>query len=290
MKVCLSCKSPFEAEDWRCTSCGRAPERIDGYLAFAPELAKSNDGYPEDMFENLWAPEKENFWRRARKRLFIWAHQRFFPGASTFLEIGSGNGVNLMAFRTAFPDLVIWGSDAYTFGLEAIREKVEGVSLFQSDARFLPFRDQFDVIGAFDVLEHIDDDEEVLDAMCRATKPGGGILISVPQHPFLWSQRDECLFHKRRYTRRDLLSKVSGAGFELEHVTSFITLPFPMMILSAWRNRKPREGYDPHKEVKLNRAANTVMNLILDGERQAIKAGLSLPFGGTLLAVAKKRS
>jgi SAM-dependent methyltransferase len=146
------------------------------------------------------------------------------------------------------------------------------------------------VIGAFDVLEHIDDDEKVLDAIYKATKPGGGILISVPQHPFLWSQRDECLCHKRRYTRRELLRKIAGAGFELEHVTSFITLPFPMMVLSAWRNRGPREGYDPHREVKLNRVANTAMNVILDGERQVIKAGLSLPFGGTLLAVAKKPS
>jgi SAM-dependent methyltransferase len=263
---------------------------MDGCIAFAPELARDNDGYPEEVFETLWDPEKESFWRRARKRLFTWTHQRYFPEASNFLEIGSGNGVILMAFRQAFPELVLWGSDIYTHGLEAIKEKVSDVNLFQSDARYLPFRDEFDVIGAFDVLEHIDEDEAVMSAMYRATKPGGGVLISVPQHPFLWSQRDEVLCHKRRYTRRELLGKLRKAGFELELVTSFITLPFPMMVLSAWRNRKPREDFDPFREVKVSRAANAAMNLVLDCERQAIKVGLSFPLGGTLLAVAKRPS
>ena len=69
--------------------------------------------------------------------------------------------------------------------------RVPDVQLYQLDGRRLPFEEEFDVVGAFDVLEHVDDDGLVLAQMHQATKPGGGIIVSVPQHPWLWSAVDE---------------------------------------------------------------------------------------------------
>ena len=63
------------------------------------------------------------------------------------------------------------------------------------DARRIPFEDEFDVIGAFDVLEHIKEDEQVLVQMHRAVKSGGGIMLTVPQHMFLWSEQDVQAHH-----------------------------------------------------------------------------------------------
>ena len=63
--------------------------------------------------------------------------------------------------------------------------------LIQMDARSIPYTDEFDVVGAFDVLEHVEQDAEALSAMYRACRTGGGILITVPQHKFLWSAVDE---------------------------------------------------------------------------------------------------
>lgn len=288
MKLCLSCNETFESSDWRCPHCGRSPARIAGHLAFAPELALDNDGYDAERFAEIPGIEDEHFLRRARNRLFTWALERYFPDASSLLEIGSGIGTVLKAFRDAYPALELAGSDLYVAGLDVIHEHVSGVAAFQADARRLPFREEFDIVAAFDTLEHVDDDESVLRQMHLAAKPGGGILVSVPQHPFLWSQRDECVAHKRRYTRRELLGKVRSAGFEVEWITSFITLPFPMMALAAVRNRKPREGYDPFAEFKAGRAVNATLNLLLSCERQALKAGISLPFGGTLFLVGRR--
>jgi SAM-dependent methyltransferase len=288
VKLCLACEETFQSDDWTCPRCGRAPEKVAGHLAFAPQLAESNDGYDPELFADIPGIDDEHFLRKARNRLFTWAMGRYFPDAYSLLEIGSGIGAVLKAFRGAYPDLQLAGSDLYVTGLDELEQNVPRVLVFQADARRLPFRQEFDVVAAFDTLEHIDDDVGVLRQMYSASKPGGGILVSVPQHPFLWSQRDVCLHHKRRYTRRELLEKVRATGFAVARLTSFVTLPFPMMALAAVRNRKPREGYDPFAEFKLGRATNAALDVLLSCESKAVKAGVSLPFGGTLLLVGRR--
>ena len=85
------------------------------------------------------------------------------------------------------------------------------------DARRIPYEAEFDVIGAFDVIEHIYEDAAVLQQMHRAVRPGGGIIVTVPQHRFLWSKQDEFSCHFRRYTRGELMSKVSCARVHRDH-------------------------------------------------------------------------
>ena len=100
-------------------------------------------------------------------------------------------------------------------GIDFANARVPDADLFQMDARQIPFREEFDVIGAFDVFEHIDQDQTVLEQMHAAVKPGGGIIVTVPQHRWLWSMVDEYSFHRRRYRRMELLQKVKAAGFEV---------------------------------------------------------------------------
>lgn len=71
----------------------------------------------------------------------------------------------------------------------------------QMDARAIPAEAVFDLIGAFDVIEHIEEDEAALAAIHRALAPGGVAIIAVPQHPWLWSEADDVAHHARRYSR-----------------------------------------------------------------------------------------
>ena len=64
------------------------------------------------------------------------------------------------------------------------------------------------MVGLFDVLEHIDDDDAVLAAARRMLRPGGRLVVTVPRHPFLWSHLDALVDHRRRYRASDLLAKV----------------------------------------------------------------------------------
>ena len=234
-------------------------------------------GYDPQYFEPFADVEERSFWFRARNRLIVSAFRRHFPAASSFLEVGCGGGVVLLALREALPEVRLVGGELYPEGLE----------LRELDARTLDFENEFDVVGAFDVLEHIDDDEEALARMLRAARPGGGVLVLVPQHPWLWSEHDEAVEHRRRYTRKELTSKAERAGIDIVEVTSFVTSLLPAMAVSRAIDRV-RKKTDPVANLEPG-PLNRVFEVALDGERKLIERGVSLPFGGSLMLVGRKR-
>jgi len=287
MKRCLSCGAVFRGE-WSCPKCKYSPRLIEGFLSFAPELAGGDSHTPTD-FQTLADVEAGNFWFRARNRLIGWAIRRYFACAANVLEIGCGTGFVLSGIHRAFPDLSLSGSEASCAGLVFASRRVPGASLYQMDARNIPFTDEFDVIGAFDVLEHIQEDEKVLGEMYRAGKLGGGIVVTVPQHAFLWSAVDETAGHVRRYSARDLASKIARAGFQVVRATSFVSLLLPLMAASRVRNHKANGKEVASSEFRLGPITNAVLEKILDLERSLIRFGVSFPAGGSLLIVARKK-
>lgn len=289
MKRCLRCAAPFSGEGWRCPSCGHAPAAIDRFPAFAPDLAGGGDGFDPALFAELARLEARNFWFRARNGLIVWALRRFFGDARSLLEIGCGTGFVLSGIAAALPHLRLAGSEAAAGGLRFAASRVSGAELMQMDARRIPFEAEFDVVGAFDVIEHIEDDRAVLREMHRAARPGGGILLTVPQHPFLWSEYDVRARHVRRYRARELREKVLEAGFEIVKVASFVSLLLPLMMWSRLAQRVPESGYDPLAELRLAGWLNALFEAVLGLERGLIRAGVSFPAGGSLLVVARRR-
>ena len=286
MKLCTSCDEIFESPNWQCPHCSHEPAVIEGHFAFAPELARESEGFEPEYFAGLAEQEARHFWFRARNRLLIWALQRYFPKATKLLEIGCGTGFVLTGLRKSFPHLALSGSEVLSEGLRFAAARLPGIELFQMDARRIPFRQEFDVVGAFDVLEHIEQDEEVLAQMHRATRKGGGILITVPHHRFLWSPVDEFARHVRRYQTRELRDKVVRAGFSILRITSFVSMLLPLLIASRLKQRG--NEVDPADELNINGVLNTTLEKVLDVERTMIRAGLSLPAGGSLLLVARR--
>lgn len=289
MRLCTECGKAFGRQSRACPFCFHEAEMLNGYLAFAPELANASEGFEAEYFQQLVKLEADNFWFRSRNQLIVWALQRYFPRAQSFLEIGCGTGFVLSGIKEELPGLFLAGSEVFSAGLSFAAPRVPGVELFQMDARRIPFREEFDVIGAFDVLEHIKEDTEVLSQMHQATRKFGGILLTVPQHPFLWSQSDEYARHARRYKSRELRDKVEHAGFEIIRVTSFVSLLLPLLVLSRLKQRFQKSEFDPMSEVKINPLLNSVLKRILDLERSTIRGGLSFPVGGSLLLLARRR-
>ncbi|HEV8136266.1 MAG TPA: methyltransferase domain-containing protein [Pyrinomonadaceae bacterium] len=285
MKLCNECGEPIADHGDHCSFCSHQAKKLDGRWAFAPELAEQNDGFEADYFARLAQMEAGNFWFRSRNQLVIWALMRYFPHVESFMEIGCGTGFVLSGIRRALPELLLSGSEIFTAGLSFAAKRLPDVELFQMDARRIPFREEFDVIGAFDVLEHIQEDEAVLAQMYTATRKGGGILITVPHHPFLWSGSDEFARHARRYKTRELCDKVRGAGFHVLRVTSFVSVLLPALILSRFKQRLSTKEFDPTAEFDINSTLNAAFEKLLDGERSMIRAGLSFPAGGSLLLV-----
>ena len=287
MVICPACKAPVAPPQYRCAECGFEPQVRNGFLAWAPQLSDVNDGFHREDFAALAPIEAGHFWFRARNALILWALGRYSPSLRSLLEIGCGTGFVLSGIARTFPVARLVGTEIFAEGLKFAAERVPAAELMQMDARALPYTDEFDVVTAFDVIEHIDEDELVLQNLYRAVKPGGHCIVSVPQHMWLWSPVDEEACHKRRYTARELEQKAAHAGFQVVRSTSFVTLLLPTLFLSRLADRRKGKsgGAD---SLRLNPVVNGALEALLRLEHLAIKAGLSLPVGGSRLMVMRK--
>lgn len=289
MRACIQCRAPIKHEIWSCAACGWQPMSQDGLVCMAPAMLADHDGYHEPLFEEYEKLEATHFWFVHRRRLILDVLQSHFPTLRSFMDIGCGTAENLKAIEQRFPHARICGGEASLQALASARNK-SNAQFIQMDARALPFTAAFDVIGAFDVIEHVDDDERVLAEMYRACRAGGGLILTVPQHPSLWSHLDDAAKHKRRYTRSELLGKVQAAGFQPVYVTSFMSLLLPAMALSRLQQRlkPPKDAVDDG--FRIGNTLNRIFGGVCSAERQLILAGLRFPLGGSLLVAARKAS
>jgi len=204
--------------------------------------------------------------------------------------MGCGSGYVLQGLHKRFPSLSLSGAEIFVEGLSVAARRVPDARLYQMTATRIPFREEFDLVGAFDVLEHLDDDALALAQLRKSLKPGGGILVSVPQHPSLWGAPDEFAHHRRRYRRKELVARLESAGFQLLQVSGFVFSLLPAMLASRMRRRRVDEHYDPNSELALPRPLNAALEAVLNREVALIARGISLPAGGSLFAVARRPS
>lgn len=271
-----------------------AKTEIQGIPCYAPDLAIENDGYPSTGFENYFKYEEGSFWFRTRNQLIEYLFKKYTDQSvkQTFMEIGCGTGYVLKGL-SKLPNAELIGSEIYVNGLTFAQKRLPQVKFVQLDARDMPFENEIDNIGAFDVLEHIEEDEAVMKSVYTALKPGGKFYISVPQHQFLWSNIDEYLCHKRRYSRSEMLGKLRAAGFEIRWVSSYVFTLFPAMAISRLLKKKAPASNTYNKTVQTEIVLPKFLDSLMDGlmgiDKLLIKMGLSLPVGGSLYVVAVKK-
>jgi SAM-dependent methyltransferase len=249
-------------------------------------LAGSGGGFEPAAFEQLVNLEPQSWWFRSRNRLIEHTIRAYFPAPSRILEIGCGTGFTLRALADAAPGAELTATELFDEGLAVARRRMPQVRLLNVDARDMPFHAEFDLVAAFDVLEHIDDDLKALRETFRVLVPGGGLIVTVPQHPWLWSATDEYARHERRYRRRELVERLTLAGFEIDRITSFVTALLPVMLASRLSRRS--EQADPQAEFRIPRTLDRFFDAVASAEQRVIGLGISLPVGGSLLVVARK--
>jgi SAM-dependent methyltransferase len=207
------------------------------------------------------------------------------------LEVGCGTGNILGALEEACPSGAVIGMDRFIEGLAFAKDRGRQ-RLLQGDAHHPPFGIQFEIIGAFDVIEHLPDDGQILRDLYRMLRPGGRLILTVPANQWLWSEFDEASHHYRRYHRKELREKLSAAGF-----TGIFVSPFMMSILPlVWMHRKkgkhgsnrqaPRDMVG--EEIRIVPFVNQALRLVLSVENTFVRRRRHLPFGTSLIAVAQK--
>jgi SAM-dependent methyltransferase len=247
-------------------------------------------GMNPENFPAIYAAEEGNFWFEPRNRLIVGLLNKYFPAAESLLEVGCGTGFVLSAIASSRKWEHLYGSELHEAGLAFARTRLNGTAaeLIQMDARKIPDAySNMDVIGAFDVIEHIEEDTAVLRGIHRALKPGGGLIVTVPQHQWLWSNIDEYSHHVRRYSARELHRKIRHAGFDLVFSGSYNFVPVAGMLLSRRNSLGAKEKaaaeFAPPKPI------NALLRTILSAEVALTLAGCRFPIGGSRVVVATKR-
>lgn len=300
-RICPSCRNGSPILDGQaiwptgyvCSHCGDTAPMEIGIPLFAPKLADTISGFDPKSFEMLAEIEDNHFWFVPRNRMLTGLIQKYFPHAQDILEVGCGNGTVLSALAKAGVRRHLVGSELHPSGLAvAVQRLGKNAELVQMDARDIMAENAFDVIGAYDVIEHIAEDETVLQSMYKALRPGGGVVIAVPQHPWLWSTADEVAYHERRYKLGELEEKLKSNGFRPVFSTSYCSFLLPIMVASRlkerWRKKNSQQSEMSDIEAKPPSAANAVLKSVLQGEVSAILAGVRFPLGGSRIVVATR--
>jgi SAM-dependent methyltransferase len=297
-RLCPSCGAgePIAARQsvwpaaWQCAGCRwRVPES-EGIPLFAAGLADTISGFDPAAFDKLAEVEATHFWFVVRNELLVALARRYFPDARQYLEIGCGNGAVIaeIARHRAWDRVV--ASDLHLRGLARARARLGGRAEFaQLDARAIPAEAAFDLVGAYDIIEHVADDEAVLRSIRRALAPGGGALLAVPQHPALWSRVDEIGHHQRRYRRGELERKLEDNGFSVIFSSSFTSALLPLMAISRLKARifPATHDADGLNELKIGPLVNSVLTSLLRIEIRLTLAGMHWPFGGSRIVAAR---
>lgn len=197
--------------------------------------------------------EDEHWWYRERRHLLAADLAQLDPG--TALDIGAAGGGNTRVLRAAG-----WKALALEYGAVGAQIASDrGLPVIRADATALPCaQDGMDAVVAYDVLEHIEDDDAAVREIHRVLRPGGLALIAVPADPRLWSAHDEAVDHVRRYTQMELLDLFSRNGFTVEQVRSWNVLLRPVVTL----RRRASSGSDLERlHPVVNRALRAIVAL-----------------------------
>jgi SAM-dependent methyltransferase len=261
-----------------------------------PETNQS--GYAPEFFAELRAVEDRHFWFRARNYLIAALVERIvrrWPPRYRVLEVGCGNGNVLRHLVRVCRGATVVGMDLFAEGLRHARDRA-ACPVVQANAGCTPFRVGFELVGMFDVLEHTPDDMQVLRGLHALLVPGGVLLLTVPAGKVLWSYFDELSHHCRRYEAPELAEKLRQAGFELELVTHFMAATYPLARLIRRLRTPGRQRSDGgldatsalRPEFTIVPVANALLTLVLRAEAAWVSLGNRLPFGTSLVAIARR--
>lgn len=237
------------------------------------------NSFDPSYFEHIKIVEDKYFWFNVRKKWIFDKITKFVNPPAQILDAGCGTG-NVSSFL-AEKGFNVTGCDYYE---EAFNISWPGFKKVRGDVSNLPFKNNsFDVVGLFDVIEHLENDIKPLKEAARVINKDGIVAVTVPAKEELWSQIDESSFHKRRYSKKYLDQILYESGLKpllIEYM--FMSLYLPMKSMRA-------KNIDPHDQFRISGLMNAFLKVVFNMER-IISRVFSLPSGTSLIAIATKIS
>jgi SAM-dependent methyltransferase len=235
------------------------------------------------VYRQMAELDQRHWWYRARREVLAALIRREArpPERANILEIGCGTGHNL-AMLGSFGTVDALELDEEARGLAEQRLGRSVMSAPLPELAGVADR-HYDLIGAFDVIEHIDDDAAAVASIAAKLKPGGKFVMTVPAHPWMWSAHDVVNHHKRRYSKRALKALILGSPLKLGKVGYFNSLLFPLAVAERLASKLRK---NENADLKLPPAPlNAALERAFAAERHLV-GRLPFPPGLSLFAVA----
>ncbi|MDQ3629602.1 MAG: class I SAM-dependent methyltransferase [Actinomycetota bacterium] len=219
------------------------------------------------------------WWYRARADLLHAALGSYLGTPHRVLDVGSADGPSVDWMRGTHDRFAV---DVDPRGLVA----GEGV---RASAIALPFADEtFDVVAAFDVLEHCEPEQTAMAELVRVLRPGGRLLMSVPAYEWAWTDHDVQAGHHRRYTRPRLVTAVERGGLDVLRATYGFGAVFPFFVAErALRRVRDRTGGAQRQLTSVSARVERLL-LGLAGVDRRVLGNHDLPFGSSVFLAAVK--
>lgn len=193
------------------------------------------------VFDRMAEFDNSHWWYQGRRKILdavISDHVKL-PDQAHILEVGCGTGHNLhMLARHGVVDALEIDDTAREIASQRLGRPVADAPL-----PALPGvkRNHYEMIGLFDVLEHIEDDVSALTELGKCLSPTGKLLLTVPAFPWMWTAHDEIHHHHRRYSKAALQKAIAEAGLKVEMISSFNSILFPVAAISRLWNKVTRK-------------------------------------------------
>jgi SAM-dependent methyltransferase len=177
------------------------------------------------------------------------------------------------------------GLDFSPLACDLARERT-GLEIVQGSIAAMPFADgAFDAVVSCDVICQIADAEAALREIDRCLRPGGVVVLTMPAYQWMFSYHDREVANLRRYSRNEVNALLEGSGFAVLSSTYWNMLPFPLAVL----RRKILRPAASTSDVRLYPApVEKSLNGLMHIEHALLRTGIRLPFGNSVLTVAKK--